>query len=132
MKYYIIIVAGGRGLVDVTEDPWDVLLGDDPVAQNNIGIPSHLWKVALVLDQPGYRPKDINDRRDGGIVDVIAVDIPNDPTYTLDTSKQEDQWTAWRVATDAIEGLTGLDFLSSLPDEVEERIEARKTFRYID
>jgi len=50
---------------------------------------------------------------------VIAVLMPN----TQDCSKQP--WSSYRVPVDTIEQLTGYDFLSNVPKNIQKIIEAR-------
>jgi DNA/RNA endonuclease G (NUC1) len=121
----IYVITGGRGRLN--DDPlWVDLIGNDPLVQAGIQIPSDFWKVAIVLEKPGLSPNSLSDTAGGGIVDLIAVDIPNDITNPTLESKN---WTQWKQPVDSIEQWTGLDFLSNLPDEVENRIEANKDFQ---
>lgn len=86
---------------------------------NNAGrvaIPTRTWKLAVILD----RNEGIADVASAGDVEIIAVDMPNT------TSALSGDWNAYRVSVDHIEALTGYDFLSALPDGIEQIVEARR------
>jgi large repetitive protein len=118
----VYVITGGRG--SLNEDPdWTER---DTVVQAGINIPSHFWKVAIVLERPGLAVDRLSDVAFGGIIDLIAIDVSND---WRDTSVRSTDWDKWRQSVDSLESWTGLDFLSNLSDEVEERIEANKYFQ---
>ena len=81
--------------------------------------------MTIVLEKSGLNFGSLSDLAGGGIVDLIAIDVPNDLTDPAVNSKE---WTQWKQPVDLIESLTGLDFLSGLSDDVENRIEANKDF----
>jgi PKD repeat protein/DNA/RNA endonuclease G (NUC1) len=124
----VYVITGGRG--SINNDPiWDDLLANDPIRNSDINIPSHFWKVAIVLDKQGLTSDTLSDVQGGGIHQLFAIDIPNDPT---DPNFETENWTHWKKSVDWIESQTDYDFLSNLPDEVENRIEANEDFRYYD
>jgi PKD domain/Bacterial Ig domain len=58
---------------------------------------------------------------------VVGFRGSTQPTKGNPTVNSKD-WTQWKQPVDLIESLTGLDFLSGLSDNVENRIEANKDF----
>lgn len=78
-----------------------------------IAVPSHYWKVIVVLS---------NGTNDVNRVDtstrVIAVDMPNVQSVT------SNPWGYYRTTTDAIESATGLDLLSNIPTTIQTVIES--------
>ena len=84
------------------------------IATGKINVPSHFWKVIIVL------PVGINDSaRVHSNTRVIAVDMPNVQTVNAHT------WDYYRVCIDTIEARTGYNFFASVPDSVENIIEAK-------
>ena len=80
---------------------------------NNITVPSHYWKIIIIL------PNGINDvTRVNTAIRVIAVDIPNINTANSHT------WGYYRTSVDAIENSTGYNFLSNVPISIQNSIEA--------
>jgi len=84
-----------------------------------INVPLNVWKIIIVLDD------------DEGLDDlykiteytrVIAVVMPN--TRTI----RHKDWDEFLVSVDYIEELTGDDYLSNIPDEIEKEIEKESTF----
>ncbi len=83
------------------------------IATGTINVPSHFWKVILVL------PVGANDStRVHYNTRVIAVDMPNIQTVNAHT------WDYYRVPVDSIEARTGYNFFSNVPDSIENVIEA--------
>lgn len=84
------------------------------IASGKVEVPRYIWKVILIL------PLGTNDvKRVNYSTRVIAVRMPNS-----DDVKQK-SWFEYRVTVDELEKLTGYDFFSSVPDEIERVIEAR-------
>jgi endonuclease G, mitochondrial len=80
---------------------------------NNVNVPAVTWKVILVL------PNGDNDlQRIGKNTRTIAVIMPNDNTVTLD-------WRQYRTSVAAVERLTGYNFFSNLPRQLQYLIERR-------
>ena len=83
------------------------------IASGAINVPSHFWKVILVL------PVGSNDStRAHYNTRTIAVDMPNIQGVNAHT------WDYYRVPVDSIEARTGYDFFKNVPDSVENIIEA--------
>ncbi|MCB0763737.1 MAG: DNA/RNA non-specific endonuclease [Flavobacteriales bacterium] len=78
----------------------------------NITVPARCWKVMLVLPLGN----DDLDRVDAD-TRLIAVDMPNDQ------GANALQWYEYRVSVDQIEGATGLDFFSALPEALQDQLE---------
>lgn len=103
----IYIVAGTTGIGG---------LGDNgpanTIANGHVTVPSHTWKVALVL------PAGENDlSRVNAATRTIAVIIPN-------LNGADPDWHSYLTTVDAVETLTGYDFFANVPDNVENAIEA--------
>lgn len=79
------------------------------IGNDNVAVPTHFFKI--IVDA-----KDISD------VDALAFLLPH---VDLKGKKYED----YLVSIDEIEKLTGLDFLSALPKEVQDRVESNKASR---
>jgi len=84
------------------------------IASGNINVPSHFWKIVVVLP---------NGTGDAGRVSsstrVIAIDMPN--TQTVNAHN----WGYYRTTVDAIESSTGYDFLSNVSASIQSVIEAQ-------
>ena len=82
------------------------------IASSHVTVPTHTWKVALVL------PAGENDlARVTAATRTIAVIIPNVDGIDHD-------WHSYLTTVDAVEALTGYDFFSNVPDLVAKSIEA--------
>jgi len=83
------------------------------IANGHVTIPSHIWKVIVVL------PQGENDAaRVQASTRVIAVDTPN--IDTISTS-----WGTYRTSVNTIELATGYNLLSVLPTAVQQAIELK-------
>lgn len=79
-----------------------------------VAVPAKTWKVVLVLDRPGLGVQDITaDAR------AIAVIMPN--TQGI----KERSWQDFRVSVKEVELLTGYDFFSTLPPNLQGTLENR-------
>lgn len=86
--------------------------GSNGRIRNKITIPTDCFKIILVL------PEGNNDlNRVSANTRVIAVNMPNVPTVNR-------RWQTYLTSIDAIEQVTGLNFLSPLKDELENKLEA--------
>ncbi len=80
---------------------------------NGVAVPSSTWKVVVVL------PNGSSDvSRISGSTRVIAINMPN--TQTVGTT-----WGSYRVSVDAIESLTGYNFISNVSTSIQSTIESR-------
>lgn len=96
----LYIVAGGYGKKRV-------------LSKGNIVVPTHTWKVIIVL-QPNAGIQTVTNQ-----TRVLGVAMPN-----IEGIKEVD-WHTYRVAVDAIEAATGYDFLSAVPETVQRVLESR-------
>ncbi len=90
------------------------------IASGNISVPSHFWKIIVVL------PVGINDvTRITNTTRVIAVIMPN--TQTVNTHS----WDYYATSVDSIESLTGYDFLSNVSTTIQNVVEAKVDSRLL-
>lgn len=83
------------------------------IAGGSINVPSHCWKVIVVLPTgTGDASRVTTSTR------VIAVDMPNTQSANTHT------WGYYRTSVDAIESATGFDFLSAVSTTVQGTVEA--------
>jgi endonuclease G len=84
------------------------------IASGAINVPSHFWKVIVVL------PIGTSDAsRVSTSTRVITVDMPNTQSVNTHT------WGYYRTSVDNIESATGYDFLSAVSTSVQSVIEAQ-------
>ncbi|MBE9142880.1 DNA/RNA non-specific endonuclease [Planktothrix mougeotii LEGE 06226] len=81
---------------------------DKTIAKGNITVPEWNWKVIVILDQPNQKITE-NTR-------VIAVKISNSKNLI-------NKWKYYRVSVDDIEANTGLDLLSNIPKNIQDKLE---------
>ncbi len=87
--------------------------GDAGRIKGRITIPTNCWKVIVIVPAGlGYEKIDSTAR-------VIAVDMPNVAGIAAAN------WRQYRTTVREIERRTGLDLLSSLPQDVQEKLETR-------
>lgn len=87
--------------------------GTFTVLASGVVVPSQTWKIIVVL------PNGDNDlSRITTTTRVIAVVMPNTQACSANP------WTYYRVSVDSLETLTGYDFLSSIPANIQSVIEA--------
>lgn len=84
------------------------------LAQGAVTVPSAFWKIVVVLDRPGLTLDSITET-----TPIIAVLMPNQQGI------KETSWTSYRTSIDAIEQLTGYDFLSNLAEPIQSVLEAK-------
>lgn len=94
-----------------------LFVANPPTVKNEgkVAIPSHTWKIVVVLPA-GQGLADVTSAAD---VQVIVVNMPN----VAGIASQH--WTAYTTTVDALEAATGYDFLAALPDAIEAEVEAR-------
>lgn len=84
------------------------------IGSGNITVPASVWKVIIIL------PNGSNDvTRVDPNTRVIAVNIPNKQSVG-------GSWGDYRLNIDDLESLTGYDFLSSVPTDIQKVIEGKK------
>lgn len=88
--------------------------GDKGRIKDKITIPTNCWKIAVIL------PEGENDiKRATKKTRVIAADFPNETT-------NKTGWKNYITTVDDIEEKTGYDFLSTLSEDIQAVIEAKK------
>ncbi len=83
------------------------------IAGGHISVPSRIWKVIVVLDQPESGISGVTSS-----TRVIAVDMPNA------NGIRSNNWKNYRITVDDIEAATGLDILSGVSPSVQSVIES--------
>jgi len=81
--------------------------------EGKIFIPDSTWKIVVLMPANGGLA-DVNSPSD---IDVIVVNMPNVATGL------SDDWTAYRTSVQAIQRSTGYDFLSALPQAIQDAVE---------
>lgn len=81
--------------------------------EGKIFIPDSTWKIVVLMPANGGLA-DVNSPSD---IDVIAVNMPNV------AAGLSDDWTAYRTSVQAIQRSTGYDFLSALPQAIQDAVE---------
>jgi len=76
-----------------------------------VAVPVATYRVTIVV-QPGSGPDEVTEA-----TPVLAVEMPNE------ASVSGHKWSDFRVSVDQVQGDTGYDFLSALPDDVEDKLE---------
>jgi endonuclease G len=105
----VYIIAGTNGTGGIGQNGFV-----NSIANGKITVPALLWKIIVVL------PTGTDDlNRITANTRVIAVGIPNVPTAA------DKPWQAYLTSVDALEQLTGYDFLSGVPPDLQQVIEAR-------
>jgi endonuclease G, mitochondrial len=85
------------------------------IASGHVGVPSKTWKVVIVI--PQATGNDV--ARVTTSTRTIAVILPN--TQGI----RSVDWKTYRVSVDQVESLTGYDFFSNVPANIQSVIEAR-------
>jgi endonuclease G len=86
----------------------------ETIDDGRINVPSHIWKVVVVL------PDGNNDlQRIGPGSRVIAIDTPNDNSITPN-------WMSYLCTVRDIEKATGYNLFSALPQALQDQIELKK------
>ena len=85
------------------------------IADGKVNVPLSCWKIAVVLPTGDDDLKRIDAK-----TRVIAINIPND-----DAALEGKTWRDFLVSVDSIETATGYDFLSTVPKDVQDALEAK-------
>lgn len=108
--YELYVIAGPAGKGGTGSNGTAQVIGN----KNQVTVPASLWKIIVVL------PIGQDDLfRISADTRIIAVNIPNN------NSVSNTRWTDYRVSVDALERLTGFDFLSDVPADIQSIIEAK-------
>ena len=81
-----------------------------------ITVPSHTWKILLILPEGENDLERVSNRED---CQILAVNVPNEKGCGKNGS-----WQQYVCTVDYIEEITGYDFFELLPEDVEEEIES--------
>ncbi|MEP0919369.1 DNA/RNA non-specific endonuclease [Leptolyngbya sp. DQ-M1] len=84
------------------------------IGAEKISIPASTWKVIIVMDQPSSKAADVTAK-----TRVIAVNVPNIQGI------KDKTWRDYRISVDQLEAKTGYDFLSAVPEAVQQAIESK-------
>jgi endonuclease G, mitochondrial len=76
--------------------------------------PARTWKVIVVVDKPGLGIAGVTDK-----TRVIAVDMPNEQGI------KDTNWRKFRVSVRDLEQKTQYNFLSNLPEAIQQTLETR-------
>lgn len=86
------------------------------IAQGRVVVPTVTWKVVLVI------PNGADDlQRVSKSTRAFGIIVPNQPPLDINAP-----WRNFRVSVDAVENLTGFDFLTAIPKNTQELIERRR------
>jgi endonuclease G len=105
----IYIIAGGAGTGGVGSNG-----AATTIAGGNVTVPARTWKVALII--PKASGDDVS--RVNCSTRALAVNLPNIQGI------RNDDWENYITTVDAVEALTGYDFFSNLPENIQGCIEA--------
>ena len=81
--------------------------------KKEVSAPTSTWKVIVVLDKPGQGIKQISEN-----TRAIAVNVTN-------RQNTSDDWKRYIVSIDELEAKTGYNFLTRVPESVQQVIESR-------
>lgn len=112
----LFIIAGVYGKGGTNRSGDNLLVYKNPGERDSteISIPAHFWKVIVILDDGDGDLSRINEN-----TIAFAVDFENKPV------PEDLGWEDYTISIDTLESRTGLDFLSALPDDIEESLESR-------
>lgn len=97
----LYIIAGGEGKRKT-------------IAKGKVTVPKWNWKVIVILDKPNQKITENTQ--------IIAVRMPNFNPLTKN-------WRDYRVSVDEIEQNTGLDFLTNIPKNIQDKLEGKVDYR---
>ena len=105
----VYIIAGVSGTGGTGQNGYATTLPNGKVT-----VPATLWKILVVVPSDNAPTFQLTEN-----TRVIAVNIPNNQLAA------DKPWQAYLTSVDELEKLTGYDFLSSIPEEVQRIIEMR-------
>jgi endonuclease G, mitochondrial len=108
----VYIICGGYGAGGTKTDNSATV---NTISNGKVTVPAKLWKVMIVI--PNGSGSDVS--RVTTSTRTIAMIIPNDSTPNSAST-----WGNYRVSVDSVEALTGYDFFSNVPTEIQAVIEA--------
>lgn len=105
----VYIIAGTSGTGGTGQNGYATSL-----ANGKLTVPATLWKILIVVPVGSDDSFQLTSN-----TRIIAVNIPNDQ------SAADKPWKAYVTSVDALETLTGYDFLSNVPVDIQRIIEMR-------
>ena len=105
----VYIVAGTSGTGGTGQNGYATTL-----AGGKLTVPATLWKILVIVPTGADNAFVVTEN-----TRVIAVNIPNNQLAA------DKPWRAYVTSIDALESLTGYDFLSNVPTEIQRILEAR-------
>ncbi len=105
----VYIIAGASGSGGTGQNGYATSL-----ANGKLTVPATLWKIMILVPAGSDNTFQINEN-----TRVIAINIPNDQLAA------DKPWRAYLTSVDALENLTGYDFMSNLSVDVQRIIEMR-------
>jgi endonuclease G len=106
----VYIIAGGTGIGGAGSNGGVT----NTIAGGHVTVPAQTWKVIIVI------PNGDNDvSRVNAQTRVIAVIMPNQQGI------RANDWKSYRVSVDRVESLTGYDFFSNVPVDIQSVIESK-------
>jgi endonuclease G len=84
------------------------------LANGKLTVPATLWKILVVIPSSGDNTFQVTEN-----TRIIAVNIPNNQ------SAADKPWRAYITSVDELENLTGYDFLSNVPIDIQRILEKR-------
>ncbi|MFO0126645.1 MAG: DNA/RNA non-specific endonuclease, partial [Pseudanabaena sp.] len=88
--------------------------GADSELKGKIAVPATMWKVILVLDDPSKGLAGVT-----ASTRAIAVIMPN-------KQGRDGKWQDFYTTVDDVQKLTGYDFFSNVPPDIQKQIESKK------
>ena len=86
------------------------------IAKGKVNVPASCWKIVVIL------PTGDDDlARIDAATRVIAINVPNEDGPQIASGS----WRSFLVSVDSLEQLTGYDFLSNVPEDVQEVLKAK-------
>lgn len=108
----VYVLAGGRGQGGEGRNGFA-----NTIDGGNITVPSSTWKILVVLPNGDAAGDSISEITTS--TRVIALDIPNVQGV------RNTPWQNFRVSVNDLEARTGFNFLSNVPDSIENELERR-------
>ncbi|MEM8677700.1 MAG: DNA/RNA non-specific endonuclease [Cyanobacteria bacterium P01_G01_bin.67] len=91
---------------------------DGSIYTFNIDIPNEVWKVVLIPEKAGQGPLEVTEK-------AIAFGVLMNNINHKNQKNWQNSGISQTFSINEIESLTGLDFFSEIPDDLEEQLESR-------
>jgi large repetitive protein len=113
---YIVTGGNGEGNRVITSKPRTA--NDGSTYTFNINVPDEVWKVVLIPEQAGQGPSEVTEN-------AIAFGVLMNNINHNGEENWRNSGVSQSFSINEIESLTGLDFFSEIPDELEEILESK-------